>query len=177
LNGYKGAEVNSGEEQWEYFSDGRVKSLSGNFLYVWDGEFLQPSDPDYNFGTGKWDGLNLWWFPPMGNSFFSLKNRSSDSYYCKTPSSHYIYNASNQEFISGLVEKDWKWTRHFLASRGTGLEWRVEGEIPKPVVMFLELLRSTKDAKSSDSPSKLQAKANSRTVSISMLLNEMEIPQ
>lgn len=179
--GHKGAEISSGEdEQWEYFSDGLTKNLKDNYEYKWDGEFFQPTSTDFNYGTGKWDGLNLWWFPPMGNSFLSVKNRVGDTYFRKNPLFHYLFVPVDVEFYSGIAGKDWKFSRHFLVSRsGNHPEWKIEGEVPKPVVMCLELLRSARTEKTTrksaprDPPAQSQPK--DRSVSIGSLLSEMEL--
>ena len=36
---------------------------------------------------------------------------------------------------------DWQWTRHFLKRVNGEGEWIVEGSMPEPVVMFLQILR------------------------------------
>ena len=36
---------------------------------------------------------------------------------------------------------NWQWTRHFLKRVNGEGEWIVEGSMPEPVVMFLQILR------------------------------------
>jgi hypothetical protein len=36
---------------------------------------------------------------------------------------------------------DWKWTRHFLASKAQSSEWIMEGVVPEPIVMLVQQRR------------------------------------
>lgn len=143
-NNYGGGIVKSAEEEWQYNSDGSVNCLIGQHKlhYTWTGEFLQPSlGPEIiNFGTGKWDGINLWWFPPSSDSN-GIKNILGNFYYSRNPIYHYLFSPIGREYLSNDSKKEWKWSRHFLASKEGEKEWILEGDIPPPVVMLLQLMR------------------------------------
>lgn len=143
-SGYKGGIVKSGDEDWQYNSEGSVHCIVGalRLNYTWTGEFLQPSvgSKAINMGTGKWDGVNLYWFAPAGPQN-GIKNTLGEFYHSREPSSHYIYDEKDGEYISDDGRKEWKWSRHFLASKESEREWIVEGDIPQPVIMLLQLMR------------------------------------
>lgn len=140
---YKGAVLKNGVDDWYYTDDGLV--VNGNesdpIKYNWTGEILHPalSDNSKNLGTGRWDGANLWWFP-ASDAVNGVKNPSGNFYHAQAPSQHYIYNANEREYLCGDSDFDWKWTRHFLASKGGDKEWIIEGFVPDPVVMLLQML-------------------------------------
>ena len=143
-SGHKGGIVKSGEEDWQYNSGGSVNCLVGEtkLSYTWTGEFLQPSigANSINKGTGRWDGVNLYWFGP-GTAEHGVKNIMGEFYFSRKPEYHYIYDNKNREYLSNDGKKEWKWSRHFLASKDGEREWIVEGEIPEPVTILLQLLR------------------------------------
>merc|ERR1712137_25023 len=145
LQGYMGGVVTSDDEEWQYSAEGPVNCLVGKHRihYMWTGEFLQPSlgKMSVNLGTGKWDGVNLYWFPvsPPGEG---IKNTLGTFCYDPQPVSHYLYTDKDQEYLPDTATNEWKWTRHFLASKtNEAREWIVEGAIPRPVVMLLQMMR------------------------------------
>jgi len=141
---YAGGIVKSADEEWQYNSDGSIVCLVGKYKisYTWTGEFLQPSlgNEIFNFGTGKWDGVSLFWFP-SASSGDGLKNTIGQFCFARKPWSHYLFCAKNREYLSEDSSNEWKWSRHFLASKEDEPEWIVEGEIPEPVVMLLQMMR------------------------------------
>merc|ERR1712137_247894 len=143
---YAGGIIKSNEEEWQYNSDGSLNCLVGSkkIHYTWTGEFLQPSlgSDIFNFGTGKWDGVNLFWFPATSPSATnSVKNTIGRLYYGRKPFRHYVYSEKENEYLTKDSENEWKWTRHFLASKSGEPEWIIEGDVPKPVVMLLQMMR------------------------------------
>jgi hypothetical protein len=54
----------------------------------------------------------------------------------------YFFDPKEREYRPEIsLYTQWKWTRHFLASKGGEGEWAVEGEVPEPVIMFLQMIR------------------------------------
>lgn len=145
LQGFIGGVVTSDEEEWQYSAEGAVNCLVGQHRihYMWTGEFLQPSlgKMSVNLGTGKWDGANLYWFPVSAPGE-GIKNTLGSYWYEPQPVSHYLYTDTDQEYLTVDATREWKWTRHFLASKtNEAREWIVEGAIPRPVVMLLQMMR------------------------------------
>lgn len=125
---YKGGEISSSfEECWTYTSDGTVqRSKENNYdecTYKWDGEQLQWVSGK-NCGNGRWDGLLLSWF-----------------YNSEEPALEYILQDGQYSHLKNAQGMDFKWTRHFLASKSGLGHWSVEGSIPQPVIMFLQCMR------------------------------------
>ena len=115
---------------------------SSDVYYSWNGEFFQPISTSKNLGTGKWDGINLWWFPPADSNVNARKVANADHFYSNDPIYHYMYNSSDETFLCQDKSKHWKWSRHFLVSiTNSSPEWLVEGFVPRCLVMFLQLMR------------------------------------
>ena len=133
--GFKGGRVkNNFDEEWNY--DGQTGlltntfiSLEGNFLYKWNGHLLKPAT-NYvgptNCGFGKWDGFTIAWF--------NENERLVEEY---------VYYSPTSEFLTANEELSWEWSseKSSLFSKFGGGEWVCEGNIPFPVVMFLQLMR------------------------------------
>ena len=82
-------------------------------------------------GSGKWDGISLIWYDESYNGMIT------------TPVVRFDWSQSDREYTNASSESQvWKWTRHFLASKFGAGEWIVEGEVPEPVVMFLQMIRT-----------------------------------
>merc|ERR1711862_492965 len=82
-------------------------------------------------GSGKWDGVSLIWNDESCNGMIS------------TPAVRFDWNQNTREYTNVMEPSQvWKWTRHFLASKFGAGEWIVEGDIPEPVVMFLQMIRT-----------------------------------
>jgi len=106
--------------------------------YRWDGEMLIGIDEvSTSFGSGKWNGVSMVWFDEAANGLIG------------NPSMRYHWNEQDREYTSEQeAAQVWKWTRHFLASKFGAGEWIVEGDVPEPVVMFLQLMRTSRLARS-----------------------------
>ena len=100
--------------------------------YRWDGEMLIGLDNESRaLGSGKWDGISLIWYDESYNGMIT------------TPVVRFDWSQSDREYTNASSESQvWKWTRHFLASKFGAGEWIVEGEVPEPVVMFLQMIRT-----------------------------------
>ena len=142
--GLIGGVATSANEEWQYSVEGAMNCLVGerHIQYTWTGEFLQPSlgAGSVNLGTGKWDGVNLYWFPRSQDQA-SIKNIMGDFFYGAHPFCHFLYNPSGNEYLSEDAKQEWQWTRHFLASKDGESEWIIEGQVPRPVVMLLQMMR------------------------------------
>jgi hypothetical protein len=129
FNDHKGGEISSSyEECWTYTSDGVIqRSKENNFdecAYKWDGESLVWVSGK-NYGHGRWDGLFLSWF--QDNS--------------EEPILDYILQDGQYSHLKNGQSMDFKWTRHFLASKSGEGHWSIEGSCPQPVIMFLQCMR------------------------------------
>ncbi len=131
----KGGEIKSSyDEEWSYTKEGLLKSSMGvpySLSYRWDGEMLIGVDKlSTMFGSGKWNGISLIWYDNASNGVITA------------PSLRYDWNDRDREYTD-VSEKSqvWKWSRNFLASKFGGGEWIIEGDIPEPVVMFLQMMR------------------------------------
>ena len=139
-----GGEIQSSyEEAWSYSKDGVLKSSLGldtPLSYRWDGEMLIGIDNESrDLGSGKWDGITLVWYNETFNGMIA------------TPSVSYDWNFAEQEYTNTAEDSQvWKWTRHFLASKFGAGEWIVEGQVPQPVVMFLQMMRTCRLQRSVD---------------------------
>lgn len=122
---YRGGQIlSSHDEEWEYAPGGMVKCTVGacaGLTMTWNGHCLQPTNSS-DYGEGTWDGFNLNWRGRDGTL------------------QHYIYNYSLCEY-QAEGHKTWKWTRHFLASKDDDDYWSIEGSVPKPIIMMLQILR------------------------------------
>eukprot|EP01104_Vermistella_antarctica_P016293 TRINITY_DN5525_c1_g1_i2.p1 TRINITY_DN5525_c1_g1~~TRINITY_DN5525_c1_g1_i2.p1 ORF type:complete len:625 (+),score=182.01 TRINITY_DN5525_c1_g1_i2:154-2028(+) len=144
---YKGGVIKSSyEEEWQYFGGkkGLLKSDLGvddeddanaePLKFEWSGETLVgKNDRSRALGMGRWTGVSLIWF--AGEDEINKK-------------AEYSWIAEEAEYSNVLNPKDtYKWTRHFLAAKfGVG-EWITEGGetgVPRPVVMFLQVLRNVR---------------------------------
>ncbi|KAL6059699.1 PH domain-containing protein [Balamuthia mandrillaris] len=71
------------------------------------------------------------------SSYLQLVKQSHTSIYF-----NYFWDPAEKEYLNREDPRlDWKWTRHFLASKSNiEREWIVEGDAPQPLVMFMQLL-------------------------------------
>mmetsp|Transcript_45740 Transcript_45740/g.115121 ORF Transcript_45740/g.115121 Transcript_45740/m.115121 type:complete len:687 (+) Transcript_45740:203-2263(+) len=127
---FKGGVIKSSyEEEWSYQGSGTLRTSEGvgmDLTFVWDGEQLRPpKGTDQSLGTGKWNGVWLSWHAPDGKEFIRYKWEP----------------ALNEYKCTETDDKNFQWTRHFLASKYHKGEWIMEGSVPYPVVMFLQCIR------------------------------------
>ncbi len=138
---FKGGTISSSfEEMWCYTSDGMaIREHDSNYeesVYRWNGETFAYVSGQY-CGTGKWDGINIAWFSKETDQDPFMQYLLQDGQY-----THWKHETT---------EMDWKWSRHFLVSvggKGTYCSilpysghWSIEGSIPQPVIMFLQMMR------------------------------------
>jgi len=138
---YKGGIIKSSYgEEWEYRPDGTVSSITVDncvkIVYEWDGEFFSPKKIEGNlsYGAGHWNGVWCGWYL---EEWMILKITGQREKFLK-----YFVDQKEEEFIpenKGLSV--WKKTRHFLASKSNEGEWIIEGSVPEPIAMFLQLIR------------------------------------
>jgi len=121
------------EEEWS-FNQGKVSLCSStqNYGFYWDGSTLKPdSKTDVSIGYGQWDGCLISWYLPTDH---------------RKPVVEYIYAAYSKEYENvketSSIPYAWKWTRHFLAKQDSSFTWQIEGDVPEPVVMFIQIFRS-----------------------------------
>jgi hypothetical protein len=135
-DGFKGGQIKSSyEEEWAYSADGVLWSqigVDGEYSYRWDGEMLIGLNPlSRALGAGRWDGIALVWNFEASNGMISK------------PTMRFDWYQSEREYHNVLEPSQiWKWTRHFLASKFGAGEWILEGNVPEPVVMFLQIIRT-----------------------------------
>jgi hypothetical protein len=135
---FKGGEIESSYgESWSYSAEGVLRSTTKQSLelvYRWDGEMLIGVDNlSRELGSGKWDGITLVWYNESSNGMIA------------TPAVRFDWNLSSREYTNAIEDTQvWKWTRHFLASKFGAGEWIVEGDVPEPVVMFLQMIRTSR---------------------------------
>eukprot|EP00026_Physarum_polycephalum_P006661 Phypoly_transcript_06712.p1 GENE.Phypoly_transcript_06712~~Phypoly_transcript_06712.p1 ORF type:complete len:514 (-),score=51.34 Phypoly_transcript_06712:75-1616(-) len=135
-DGYKGGLIKShDEEEWTY-SNGLLSMCDPTrkvvVAYRWDGQSLTNVDatasPEHE-EVGKWDGVRIAWMDGSQEE----------------PDSSLTYIFHEGEYQNQDPSLNWKWTRHFLASVNDGnLFWAVNGSVPPPIVMFLQILRIKK---------------------------------
>lgn len=136
--GFRGGEISSSyDEEWTYTAQGLLTSSVGvdpPLSYRWDGEMLiGVDDVSTQLGSGKWNGLSLVWFDEAANGMLSL------------PSVRFTWQEEDREYHDDAAAAQvWKWTRHFLASKFGAGEWIVEGSVPEPVVMLLQMMRTSR---------------------------------
>jgi len=133
VNEYKGGLIKSNDdEEWSY-SNGLLTLNDSNrklvIAYRWDGQNLTSLADAEPVEVGKWDGIRIAWMDG------SQEEPDTTLTYV-----HYQGEYQNQD-----PTLNWKWTRHFLVSTNDGkLFWAVNGNVPPPIVMFLQLLRQKK---------------------------------
>jgi len=133
---FKGGVIKSSyDEEWQYFPSGRLVSsdgLPGDLEFAFDGQRLMPRASSSQYGYGVWMGLYIRWYDSVDMPLDS------------EPSSEFTWNCGEREYYSPAEQQCWKWTRHFLANKFGGGEWIMEGNVPEPIVMFLQLLRNSR---------------------------------
>ncbi|KAF2074103.1 hypothetical protein CYY_004588 [Polysphondylium violaceum] len=135
-NNIKGGiiKTSDSDQEWNYSSLGTLfidaatntgDNQEEKIDYHWDGEWLRSSSHNQTLGCGRFNGVYLAWY---------TRDLS-------IPDIRYFYDEKEKEYISDKKEFTFKWTRHFLASKYGSGEWIVEGHVPAPVVMFLQLIK------------------------------------
>jgi hypothetical protein len=119
---------NQEERVWQYNSNGVVKCIKEeDKLYPecqWNGESLIPKKEDIGFG--RWDSVRLGWFSSEKKPFFPF------NYFCAEDRSYYNLEEGEESF---------EWMGSTLRIRGKdNREWSLEGDVPEPVVVLLEVL-------------------------------------
>jgi len=117
------------DEEWEYLPSGSVKNIKGaeGAEFFWNGDSFNNQNEKFPFGNGIWNGVWIQWNVPKQTTVFMK----------------YYWNPATQTFFEAKKNKaslNWKWAANSLVRKKGGL-WTVEGEVPFPVVMFLQLLR------------------------------------
>jgi len=144
---YKGGIIKSKDEgdEWEYRPNGTVTCLMMNnkpakIIYEWDGEFFKPKksiDGNLNYGIGHWNGVWCGWYL---QDWMVLQSTGQREKFLK-----YFFDREDRKYVpenKGLTV--WRWSRHFLVPTSDETSedwWQVEGSVPEPVVMFLQLIR------------------------------------
>jgi len=144
FDNFKGGEVKSNEEIWQYSPEGNISLVGSHIAYSWTGAVFQPaSGAKVNTGTGVFDGVNLYWFPPSSVKAESKENRNNNGRFYIRPVLQFAYQEPNGTYLDVTRPNNkWVWTRHFLAQQeGKEPEWLVEGDVPRHVVMFMQMLR------------------------------------
>jgi hypothetical protein len=137
---YKGGNIKGpNEEEWLYRANGLLKNtessgISKNQSFSWDGETLRAKYKN-SFGYGVWDGVSMRWY----------QSEEAFTSHPDEPLLVYYWDPLTREYHQALRDpkQTWKWTRHFLARKEGRGEWIMEGNVPEPVIMFLQLLRQT----------------------------------
>lgn len=141
--GFKGGNIKGpDEEEWLYRANGILKNTESlnpaikGQSYLWDGETLRAKYKN-SFGFGVWNGVTMQWY----RSEEAYTNQGDEH----NPVVVYYWDPLTREYhtASRDPKQTWKWTRHFLARKEGGGEWIMEGNVPEPVIMFLQLLRQT----------------------------------
>eukprot|EP01133_Synstelium_polycarpum_P003632 gene3632-4161_t len=130
-NNIKGGIIKSGDdEEWNYTAIGSLSTIDGmsdaKIDYHWDGEWLKSSVHSPTLGIGRFNGVHLAWY---------ARGEAAQ------PDLTYFWDEKEREYSLDRKEFTFKWTRHFLASKFGSGEWIVEGHVPQPVVMFLQLIK------------------------------------
>jgi len=130
---YKGGTIKSNNlEEWSYTPAGELRAINGvgvNIVYFWDGETLNSLNFDYSFGIGKWNGSKLAWYKG---------NYGPD----KTPFWECQWDQLSRTF--NHIARPWKFIQastKLCLTDGNGNEWVIDGDIPEPVVIFLQMIR------------------------------------
>lgn len=156
FEGRKGGHVKSnhpggGEQDWSYFKEGELGVSEGEekqgLSFKWNGELLhafkkQAQGESVNSClTARWNGITLAYYFLPNNL---LRITTKQPIFIPTPIATYSWYEHDREYrpVEGSRVPIYKWTRHFLVEKnapsGTG-EWIVEGDIPEPLVMTLQL--------------------------------------
>jgi len=131
FEGYKGGLVKSNDdEEWSYSSTGILQNVDNKEKsYQWDGQSLIPLDDKDTSELGRWDGVRIAWMDGTATE----------------PDVSLTYVHHEGEFINQDPLLNFKWSRHFLVSVEEGSHfWAMNGNVPSPIVMFLQLLRQRK---------------------------------
>jgi len=124
----KGGLIKSNDdEEWEYTAQGWLHLSTDDDPtkgYKWNGHSLIPLSEEENGELGRWDGIRIAWMDA------SLTDPDTTLTYI-----HYEGEYQNQD-----PTLNYKWTRHFLASTAGSRYWSMNGDVPSPVVMFLQIL-------------------------------------
>jgi len=134
MTDFKGGLIKShDDEEWSY-SDGllALRDTSGQVAvaYKWDGQNLTNVAETEPVESGKWDGIRIAWVDGSHEE----------------PDTSLTYVHYEGEYQNQDPSLNWKWTRHFLVSTNDGkLFWAVNGNVPPPIAMFLQLLRQKKE--------------------------------
>jgi len=139
----RGGAAKCDDEEWSYSPDGTLTRVFGHkdsLKYIWNGEWLKPADSNLvNYGKGKWNGLIVSWNCTEENSGTIIE---------------YIFDENNRDYNKmGRFGKraTWRWTRHFLATTDEGGgEWIVEGQMPEPVVLMIQLIKEVRTGEAFD---------------------------
>eukprot|EP01132_Coremiostelium_polycephalum_P009278 gene9278-11373_t len=161
-NNIKGGIIKYGgdEECWNYSNLGSLyleeSGPDEKIDYHWDGEWLRSSAHSQTLGCGRFNGVFLAWY-----------NKDPKQQPSAIPDTKYFWDEKEREYISDRKEFTFKWTRHFLASKYGSGEWIVEGHVPQPVVMLLQIIKYKRISLSSpDTPTpftSLSTSTNSST--------------
>lgn len=128
FSNFKGGTITSNKEEiWTYIPSGQIlkgaELVETNAIFQWDGEVFNPTKEPKTQGCAYWDGINLIW-----------KNANDETVF------HYLFETGQYcRMASADSRFDWKWSRHFLVSKGNEGHYSLEGNIPQPVVMCIQL--------------------------------------
>jgi hypothetical protein len=122
-------------EVWTYKSDGSVKNEMGvpGIEYAWTSEFFLPLPSKFSLekiqalGLGRWNGVWATWHENMNKDEATIT---------------YFWDPIASEYQTQDPTLNWKWNaKTNTLSSATGGDWTVEGNVPHPVVFFLQLMR------------------------------------
>jgi len=131
FDNFKGGLIKSSDdEEWSYSLDGALHLVDGDptTSYKWNGHTLTPLSEEENGELGRWDGIRIAWMDG------SMTDPDTTLTYI-----HYEGEYQNQD-----PTLNFKWTRHFLASTSDSKYWAMNGDVPSPVVMFLQIISQKK---------------------------------
>jgi hypothetical protein len=161
-------------EEWKYAPD-KVDGEAGAIItsqelvdntpitYTWDGMNFQPKGK--SFGAGIFDGELLSWCP---KEWEALKVTGS-----KTVLLSFHRSERERKFIptrdGGLKLAVWRYGSGFLqATDEHAREWRIDGNVPDVVVMFIQMIRYARfPVKASDFKEEEEAEENLKTINVS----------
>lgn len=180
-----------GQQDWSYFKEGSLSLTEGEerngISFKWTGETLHAhkklpnGEISSSLLTARWNGITLaYYFLPSTLQRITAKQ----PIFIPTPVVTYSWYEHDREYrpIEGSKVPTYKWTRHFLVEKsapaGVG-EWIVEGEIPEPLVMVLQLYHNHKPTTNSIIPTSedvhktiTRAKSSSFSIPIPIPNNE-----